>query len=260
MQLMLLDLEQVVILLVEEDSLLVEVEEAPLVEEVPWGLAKKIILDKKELIMQYDFGSYFINVRIIHKNNKNVYFRVDEDSNLVVTCPKYMQEIDIKNLIKKNETSIKKMIDKASSRYEDDQKFKYLGKLYEIIFVNNIQKVGFKDGKVYTENLEMLEKFITKECLHVFTNEIEICKKCFNDLPNFSLKIRKMKTRWGVCNTRKKQITLNSNLLKYEPWIIDYVIIHEMCHFFEGNHSKDFWDLVAVACPRYKEARKALRE
>lgn len=209
--------------------------------------------------MKYDFGDFVVDVIIIQKPNKNIYFRIDEDSNLVVTCPKYLREIDIKNMIAKNEKSLKKMINRSYSRKVDADKFRYLGKAYEIIFVNNLEKVGFKDGKVYTKDLEALEEFCKRECLTVFTGEIEICKKCFSDLPNFSLKIRKMTTRWGVCNTRRKQITLNSKLLQYDLWIIDYVIIHEMCHFYEGNHSKDFWNLVSKACPRYKEARKALR-
>lgn len=210
--------------------------------------------------MKYDFKDYLVNVIIINKNNRNVYFRVDNESNLVVTCPKYMNSTDIKNLIKSNETSLKKMISKSLKKQANADKFRYLGKYYEIIFVQNLERVGFKENRVYTRDLEMLDKFWTAECLHVFTSEIDICKKCFADLPNFSLKIRKMKTRWGVCNTRKKQITLNSRLLEYEPFIIDYVIIHEMCHFYEGNHSKNFWDLVSQACPKYKEARKALRE
>ncbi len=210
--------------------------------------------------MKYDFKDYLVNVNIIYKNNRNVYFRVDEESNLIVTCPKYMNEIDIKNMIKTNEDSLKKMIARSLKRKENSDKFKYLGKYYEIIFTTSLKKVGFKDNKVYTKDFAMLDEFCKKECLHVFSSEIDICRKCFADLPNFSLKIRKMKTRWGVCNTRKKQITLNSRLLEYEPWIIDYVIIHEMCHFYEGNHGNNFWDLVSQACPKYKEARKALRD
>ena len=49
-------------------------------------------------------------------------------------------------------------------------------------------------------------------------------------------------------------------LLKKEVWLIDYVIIHEMCHFYEPNHQAGFWALVAAACPKYKEAKKALKE
>jgi predicted metal-dependent hydrolase len=209
--------------------------------------------------LKYDFGDFVVNVIVEHKNNKNVYFRIDDKLNLLVTCPKYMLEIDIKNLIDKNEDSIKKMYKKAINKNKDNDKFRYLGKKYDIVFASNLPKVGFKNDIVYTENLEMLDKFWEAECLHVFTGEIDICRKCFSELPDFKLRVRKMKTRWGVCNTRDKIITLNSELLHYEIWVIDYVIIHEMCHFYEGNHGKHFWELVATACPKYKEAKKALK-
>ena len=68
-----------------------------------------------------------------------------------------------------------------------------------------------------------------------------------------------MRTRWGVCNIRNNTITLNTELLKKEIPLIDYVIIHEMTHFFEPNHSKNFWNLVGMAIPDYKEKRKKLR-
>jgi predicted metal-dependent hydrolase len=210
--------------------------------------------------MKYDFKDYEVNVIIINKNNKNIYFRIDDDLNLVVTAPKYMKKIDIKNLIKKNEESLNKMYKRALSHRKNSDKFAYLGKYYNIVFVSDIPKVGFKEDVVYTKDLKMLDSFCSRECLKVFTGEINICRNCFNNLPNFSLKVRKMKTRWGVCNTRKKQITLNSELLKKELWLIDYVIIHEMCHFYEPNHGKNFWTLVEQACPKYKEAKKALKE
>ena len=53
-----------------------------------------------------------------------------------------------------------------------------------------------------------------------------------------------MKTRWGVCNRSNNTITLNSELLKKEITLLDYVIVHEMCHFKHPNHSKDFWNEV----------------
>jgi len=59
---------------------------------------------------------------------------------------------------------------------------------------------------------------------------------------------------------RDNIITLNSELLKKETDLIDYVIYHEFCHFYEGNHSKKFWDLVSKFYPKHKEARKRLRE
>ena len=68
-----------------------------------------------------------------------------------------------------------------------------------------------------------------------------------------------MRTRWGVCNRRTNTITLNTELLEKDITLIDYVIIHELCHFFEPNHSKNFWYLVSLACPDYKERRKKLK-
>ena len=68
-----------------------------------------------------------------------------------------------------------------------------------------------------------------------------------------------MKTRWGVNNQLSKTITLNSELLKKDLDLLDYVIIHELCHFYEANHSSAFWAHVEEYYPKYKEARKRLR-
>ena len=94
----------------------------------------------------------------------------------------------------------------------------------------------------------------------VFEQEVSICRNCFASLPRFTLKTRKMKTRWGVCNRKDNIITLNTELIKKDIELLDYVIIHEMAHFYEGNHSKAFWDIVAKACPSYKERRSRLKK
>ena len=68
-----------------------------------------------------------------------------------------------------------------------------------------------------------------------------------------------MKTRWGVNNRGNNTITLNSELLKKDIDLLDYVIIHELCHFYEANHSPRFWAWVSKYYPDYKLARKRLR-
>ena len=74
------------------------------------------------------------------------------------------------------------------------------------------------------------------------------------------LKIRKMKTRWGVCNKKTKTITLNSELMKYSIDKLDYVIVHELSHFIYFDHSKNFWKQVEKYCPCYKKIRKELKD
>ena len=125
---------------------------------------------------------------------------------------------------------------------------------------NEINNVYIEDEYIYFSNENKLDKFYHSECLKVFKEEIEKCSSSFTGLPKFSFKIRKMKTRWGVCNRKDNIITLNTELLKKDIKLIDYVIIHELCHFYEGNHGKNFWSLVENYYPDYKEARKKLKE
>ena len=104
----------------------------------------------------------------------------------------------------------------------------------------------------------MLNKFYKDECLCVFSNRIDKYQKLFSNLPKFKLKVRSMKTRWGVNNQKSMSITLNSELIKKDISLIDYVVVHELCHFLEPNHSIYFWNEVKKRYPNYKEARKIL--
>jgi len=78
---------------------------------------------------------------------------------------------------------------------------------------------------------------------------------------NFQIKkvvIRGQKTRWGSCST-SGTISFNFQLMQFDKKIIDYVIIHELCHTKEMNHSKGFWMLVEQYCPNFKECKKQIK-
>jgi predicted metal-dependent hydrolase len=66
--------------------------------------------------------------------------------------------------------------------------------------------------------------------------------------------IRNQRSRWGACSARGS-ITLNWRLILVPPFVREYVMIHELMHRRELNHSKRFWKHVAAACPRYRDAR-----
>ena len=68
------------------------------------------------------------------------------------------------------------------------------------------------------------------------------------------LSIRNQRSRWGACSARGS-ITLNWRLILVPPFVREYVMIHELMHRRELNHSKRFWKHVAAACPRHQEAR-----
>ena len=209
--------------------------------------------------MKFKLNDYIIEYDIVRKDNKNLYFRFDENCHLIITAPKFITDLEVKNLITKNSKAILKMYEDAILRSDRDGLFKYLGKKYKVVFDNRVKDVCFEDDAITCFSEEELDKFYHSECERVFNEEISICRKCFNNLPEFKLRIRKMKTRWGVCNTKDKIITLNSDLLKKDIALIDYVVVHEMAHFYEGNHSKNFWKIVEAVLPDYKERRKKLK-
>ena len=84
----------------------------------------------------------------------------------------------------------------------------------------------------------------------------------FNRLYNYSynkIYIRNQKTRWGSCSA-KKNLNFNYKIIKLPQKMADYIIVHELCHLKELNHSQNFWNLVAYTIPDYKEIRKEFRK
>ena len=209
--------------------------------------------------MEVQLGDYKLPLEIIRKNNKNVYFRIKEDGVFYVTCNRFVRESDVLRMIKENEISLVKMYRKMAVKKKNSEIFTYLGKPYTILFNEDVRNVIVSDSVIYTKDQKMFDKWYKNECKRVFSDRIVELIENFRNIPPFSLRIRKMTSRWGVNNVTKRIITLNSELLKKDVSLIDYVIVHEMCHFYEGNHSDKFWYQVSLRYPDYKIARKRLR-
>lgn len=209
--------------------------------------------------MKVDLNNYLVDVKIICKKIKNIYFRFDNDLNLVVSANRFVSEKEIKRLIEKNRTSLERMLIKTQKKQKKEQEFWYLGVKYEIIFDEKFKEIEFQNGTILCQNEKMLELFLKKQISRIFQEEVEQYKNIIKT-PPFHLRIRKMKTRWGVCNYKLNTITLNSELIKYKKEDLRYVIVHEMCHFYHHNHGKSFWNMVNLYYPNYKEARKDLKE
>ncbi|MBE6154134.1 MAG: M48 family metallopeptidase [Firmicutes bacterium] len=198
------------------------------------------------------------NVIINKKKIKNIYFRFDEELNLVINANKYITEKEIINLINKNKESLEKMLKKIERKQEKNNEFWYLGNKYDIIYNDLVRNIDFQNGTIICKDKNTLDKFIKKQTKEIFEIEVNNLRKIIKP-PNFALKIRKMKSRWGVCNYKLKTITLNSELIRYNIENLRYVIVHEMCHFYHHDHSKKFWNMVSIYYPNYKQARKELR-
>lgn len=209
----------------------------------------KFLIDDKEY-----------EVVIQKKNNKNTYIRVKEDLKIYVTTSYFASKLYIYNLLEQNKEYLKKVLTKQEIKNENTS-FKYLGKKYDVIICNIVNKVEFDENKIYTPSEKELDKYIKKNTLELFKERLDYNYNLFLENIHYpKLKIRTMKTRWGVCNKRDNSVTLNSKLIEYNIEALDYVIIHELSHFVHFNHSKEFWMLVSKYNPNYKQIKKYLKE
>lgn len=209
--------------------------------------------------MEFQYQNQVHRVEVFRKNNKNTYVRV-KDGNIVVTTNFFTTERSIKRLLEKNRKTIEKMLEREERKLEKQVSFQLFGKPYEIIYGNFQQDVKIEQGRIEATSEDALMKYLKQLMETIFLEHLTYWYHQFEEkIPVPNLKIRKMKTRWGVCNVRNHNVTLNLELYRYEMECLDYVIVHELSHFLVQNHSKEFWNVVAKYCPNYKEIRKKLR-
>ena len=197
------------------------------------------------------------NLEIVKKSTtKNLYIRVKDDLTIYVTCNTLTSNKKIMSVIEENYDSIRRMLEKVKEKKKFNSEFYFLGKKYDIIYTENCDlKLGEK--KVFVNRDFDLDKWKKKQALGIFSEHLEMCYNNFTrSIPYPKLRLRKMTTRWGVCNVKTHVITLNTELITKDLGCLDYVIYHELSHLIEANHSKKFWAIVEENCPDYKKWRK----
>lgn len=210
--------------------------------------------------MEIELDGKLFNVYIERKNNKNMYLRVKDDG-IHISCNYLVPKSLIISFIKQNKKSIIEQSVRLDRKKDRKEEFYYLGKKYDVIILNTVSKIEFQGDKVFVKNKTYLNTFLRNEAKRIFNERVKICYNLFEeDIPYPIVNIGKMTRKWGYCNKSKKMIKLNFDLIKYSINEIDYVIIHELCHFIEFNHSKMFWYYVKKYKPDYKLVQNVLKE
>ncbi len=211
--------------------------------------------------MRYKIDEIEYNVIVTKKNNKNTYVRVNDNLDICVTTNYFTSMSSIKKILDDNYDYIKKMITKRKNQIEKENEFYLFGNRYDIILDESIKNIYLEDNKIYVSDLKKFDKWLKKETYDLYKKHLDMIYNMFEeDIPYPNLKIRNMKTRWGVNNRKTKTVTLNTKLITFDLNKLDYVIVHELAHFVHFNHSKDFWDLVSKYSKNYKQIRKEMRE
>lgn len=211
--------------------------------------------------MKYEIDNEIYDVIIEKKNNKNLYIRVKEDLTILVTTNYLTSKKQIIDILNNNQDYVRKMIIKRKQELEKSKYILYLGNKYDLVFSNLFDSVEVDNNKIYAKDKTQFDKWYKKQMQIIFDERYELLYNKFEEeIPHFRMRIREMKTRWGVCNVKSKTVTLNARLIEYPLEALDYVIVHELSHLIHFNHSKNFWNLVEKYKPDYKIIRKLLKE
>ena len=210
--------------------------------------------------MNFTYNNKNYPIIINYKNNKNLYIKVDDDFNIRINSPYLYPKLLIKKIVKENYKSIAKMIDeKERKKSVNNNTNKLFGKKINVTY-SNVKGPIYNCYDLIVRDDVMLNNWYKSVSQQIFEEELKTIYEKFEEkIPYPKLKIRKMKTRWGVCNKKDDSITLNMDLVKEDKIYLDYVIVHELSHFIHFNHSKSFWLLVNKYVPNYKEIRKEMR-
>ena len=133
--------------------------------------------------------------------------------------------------------------------------------MQETIFSDGIYlSLCVKDPSDFAKKQRMVTRYLDEQCRSVFGEIISEIYPVFQKygVPMPTLRIRDMETRCGSCLAKKGVITLNKRLLEAPRNCIEYVVMHEFCHFIHPNHSKHFYGFLAMLMPDWKERKTVL--
>jgi len=228
------------------------------------------------------YGNQTFEYTIIRKNNKSITIKVNNEGKITITCPSFIKESEIYELVMKKADwiigKLKLIEDKTSQAKEVEfisgEHLLYMGEkhmleIHEIedkkgyvrlsgekieayvpSMLKNIEKKDYiRALLIHWYKYQAREKFV--ERTNLYGSKLKLYPK--------SIRVKGQKTLWGSCSS-KENINFNWRLIMAPLAILDYVVVHELCHLKERNHSSRFWALVESIVPDYKEKRKWLKD
>lgn len=221
--------------------------------------------------LSFFYNNQMVYVDYIKTKNKNMYLRVKKDNTLQVSAPDRVPQADVERFVYENLKRFVKFVNKSKENalYSFDEKFVYIGgHKYPIYFLTGFDKnecrisgkflyVLTKNG-TNAENEKTLTNYL-KESLFDYIAARQIFYERFMKVPHHEVKVVNKSTSWGTNNIRTRNISYSLKLWHFNKKVIDYVIVHELSHYFEPNHSDDFWKVVQSFMPDYKNYKKELK-
>lgn len=211
--------------------------------------------------------------KIIRSSRKTIALQINENAELIVRAPFHVSQRRINQFIEEKKDWIakthkkalyRKKISEENSEIRDGKRALFLGKEYEIRLNGKIKSIEVDENVMQfpfskIDNAEYyLAMWYKKKAKKIIIPRTEKYAEAIG--VSFSkIAITSAKKRWGSCNS-KGNINFSYRLVMTPPEVIDYVIVHELMHLKELNHSAKFWARVETVIPDYKQRRKWLKE
>lgn len=175
-----------------------------------------------------------MKVTIIKSRRKTIAIQVNSDLSVTVRAPYGVTEKYIEEFLNKNEAWISKRMNEIKAK-----------------------KKSVESGNVENVTLDKI-KTLAEQALEIIPIRVEYFARIIG-VTYGNITIRNQKTRWGSCSS-KGNLNFNCLLMLAPPEVLDYVVVHELCHRKQMNHSKAFWAEVEKVFPDYKKSIKWLKE
>lgn len=211
-----------------------------------------------------------IDYSIVYTNRKTVSIVIERDRTVVVRAPLntseeiIAQEIEKRkrNILKKINHNQKYPLEKQQKEFVSGESLLYLGKPYQLVVVDKpVEGVIFDSKFIISKQNQRKAKQLFKDWYHNSATEI-IVPKAVSVAKQIGVSFNKinildLKYRWGSC-TPKDNIHFNWRLIKAPMNVIEYIIVHELTHLLETNHTPEFWNRVKTSLPLYSSAKNWL--
>ena len=207
------------------------------------------------------------------KNMKNIYLKVEKNADVVVSAPPRTPNYLIKKLIRDNIDEIKLRRNNILTngytvkQFVTGEKHIIFGKEFVLeVKLGNKNVVRLSDDKiilVIKDKDQDREQIVTSYLRKVLYNKaLEFSNKYEKIMGVHAeqLRIKKMKTRWGTCNIEAKRIWINYELIKYPIECLEHIVVHELTHLLETNHTPRFYALLGKYYPNFRENDKLIKE
>lgn len=195
-------------------------------------------------------------MKIIRTNRKSIAIQIKRNKEVVVRAPLFLSDKKIMGFVEEKKAWINKKLSELQDLFvlEDGAVIPILGKEYEVSIGDHKTEIS---DKIYLSNKNSREELIQLLKSKVRGEIVDVLSK----YPMFyfnKVRITSAKTRWGSCSS-KGNLNFSWRLAFFDKEIVEYVVVHELCHLIHMNHSDKFWREVEKYCPNYKDIRKRLK-